>query len=185
VATRNGGRCTSPSRVEFSSSITSPSEATGKTFTPSTTAASGAFTAGKIRLAIPRVRASTAIDRIPGTGRSPPSRPSSPTSRKRRQIRRLQRPIRAQDADGNGQIEARALLLDIRRSQIDGDVGRRNQVSGVLHRRPHAVAALAHRRIRQTDGVKMVFFGNGSAEVYLDIDEVGIDAVDGCTEHFS
>jgi hypothetical protein len=44
----------------------------------------------------------------------------------------LQRSVGAQNAHGNGQIEARAFLLLVGRRQIDGDVGGRNQVAGVL-----------------------------------------------------
>jgi hypothetical protein len=94
------------------------------------------------------------------------------------QVVGVQRAIRAQDADGDGQIEARAFLLQVGRRQVDGDVRGRNQVAGVLDGRADAVAALAHGGVRQADGVEDVLFRNHAAIVHLDIDEVGVDSVD-------
>ena len=93
---------------------------------------------------------------MPGTGRTLPSRPSSPTRRKRLRSLTLQRAIGAQDADGDGQIEARAFFLEVGGREVDGDVRGRNEVAGVLDGGAHAVAALAHGGIGQADGVEVV-----------------------------
>ena len=82
ACTRNGGADNVPKLSAFSSSRTSFSVRTGKTSTPSTTAASRAFAAGTINLRIPWSRASTAIGSTPGTARTAPSKPSSPIIRK-------------------------------------------------------------------------------------------------------
>jgi hypothetical protein len=94
------------------------------------------------------------------------------------QVAHAQRAIRAQNADGDGQIEARAFLLEVGGRQVDGDVGGRNQIAGVLDGGPDAVASLEHRRIGEADGVEDVLLGNHAAVIDLDIDEVGVDAVD-------
>ncbi len=60
----------------------------------------------------------------------------------------------------------------------------RNQVAGVLDGGADAVAALAHGCIGQTDGVKVVLVGDHAAVIDFYIDEVGVDAVDGCAESF-
>jgi len=95
-----------------------------------------------------------------------------------------QRAVSAEDADGNGQVETRALLFHVGRRQVDGDEGGRNQIAGVLDGRAHAVAALAHRGVRQADGVEDILLHHCPAIVHLDIDEVGIDAVDSRAESF-
>ncbi len=73
------------------------------------------------------------------------------------QVLELQCTVSAENADRDGQIEARAFLLNVRRSEVDGDVRRRNRKAGVLDCRPHPVATLAHRRVRQPDGMEVVF----------------------------
>ncbi len=83
-----------------------------------------------------------------------------------------QRAVSAQDADGDGQVEARAFLLQVGGSQVDGDEGGRNQVAGVLDGGAHAVAALAHRGVGQAHGVEDVLVHHHAAIVDLDIDEV-------------
>ena len=68
-----------------------------------------------------------------------------------------QRAVCAQDADGDGQIEARAFLFQVGGSEIDGDEGGRNQVAGVLDGGADAVAAFAHGGVGQADGVEVIF----------------------------
>src|SRR5271157_4212790 len=93
------------------------------------------------------------------------------------QVGRGQCAISAQDADGDGQIEAGAFLFQVGGGQVDGDVGGRYQVTGVLNGGADAVAALAHRGVGQADGVEVVLVGDNAAVVHLDIDEVGVNSV--------
>jgi hypothetical protein len=60
----------------------------------------------------------------------------------------------------------------------------RNQVAGVLDGGADAVAALAHCGVGQADGVKVVLIGDHAAVVDFNIDEVGVDAVNGRAEGF-
>ena len=59
-----------------------------------------------------------------------------------------------------------------------------NQVAGVLDGGAYAVAAFAHGRIGQADGVKVVLIGDHAAVIDFYIDEVGVDAIDGRAEGF-
>ena len=92
----------------------------------------------------------------------------------------MQSAVRAQNADGDGQIEARAFFLEIGGRQVDGDVRGWNQVARVLDGGAHAVAALAHSGVGKADGVEVIFVSNHAAVVDLDVDEVGVDAIDSC-----
>ena len=56
-----------------------------------------------------------------------------------------------EDAERDRQIERRADLAHVGRREAHGDPLGRKRKPGVANRRPHAVAALAHRRIRQAD----------------------------------
>ena len=60
----------------------------------------------------------------------------------------------------------------------------RNQVAGVFDGGADAVAALAHGGVGQADGVEVVLLGDDAAVVDLDVNEVGVDAVDGRAEGF-
>ena len=95
-----------------------------------------------------------------------------------------QRAVGAEDADGDGQIEARAFFFDVGGREVDGDEGGRNQVAGVLDGGADAVAAFAHGGVGQADGVEVILVRDDAAVVDLDIDEVGIDAVDRGAESF-
>ena len=89
----------------------------------------------------------------------------------------VQRAITAQNSQCHGQIEAGAFFLDIGRRQVDGDVGGRNIVSGILQRGADALAALAHRGIGQANGVKVIFVGADAGDVNLNLDDIGINAI--------
>ncbi len=91
---------------------------------------------------------------MPGTARTLPSRPSSPTSRKRLDVVDAQRAVGAEDSEGDGKIEAGAFFFQVGGREVDGDEGGRNEVAGVLDGGAHAVAAFAHRRVGQADGVE-------------------------------
>ena len=93
---------------------------------------------------------------MPGTGRTPPSSPSSPTSRNRLRSSDLQCTVCAENSEGDGQIEAGAFFLEVGGGEVDGDVGGRNEIAGVLDGGAHAIAAFAHGGVGQADGVEVV-----------------------------
>ena len=100
------------------------------------------------------------------------------------EVVRAQRAIGAEDADGDGQVEAGAFFLEIGGREVDGDEGGRDVEAGVLDGGADAVAAFAHGGVGQADGVEVIFIGDHAAIVDFDVDEVGVDAVDGGAESF-
>ena len=123
-----------------------------------------------------------ATGNMPATARTLPSSPSSPTSRNGPKSSIAQRSVSTQDADRDGQVEAGALLLQIGGREIDGDEGGRNQVAGVFDGRAHPVAAFADGRVRKADGVEVVLIADYAAQIDFDVDQTGVDAVDGGAE---
>ncbi len=89
----------------------------------------------------------------------------------------MQRPIGPQYPNRNRQIESRTLFLQVRWSQVDRDPRRRNIEAGVLDRRPHPVATLPHRRIRQPHRAEYLFVQLDPGEVDFDIDDVCVDSI--------
>jgi hypothetical protein len=81
-----------------------------------------------------------------------------------------------QEAQGDGQVEGRALFLPVGRGQIDGDPLRLQVVAAVLESGPDALLALAHRGVRQAHGDEGREPG---ADVDLDLDGIGFDPVEG------
>ena len=110
--------------------------------------------------------------------------PQFADQQKAAQVVGTQRAIGAQDADGDGQVEARAFFFHVGRGQVDSDMGGRNQVTGVFDGSAHAIAALAHRGIRKAHGVEVILVADHAAIVHLDIDEAGVDAVDSRAKSF-
>ena len=84
---------------------------------------------------------------------------------------------RREDAERDRQIEGCAGLSHVGRRQIDRDAVGRKLEAGVADREPHALAALAHARIRQTDHREG---RNAERYVDLDVDRTGIHAEDRC-----
>ena len=82
-------------------------------------------------------------------------------------------PNRAEDAQGDGQIEARALFAKIGRREVYGDpiVGERE--ARIANRRADALAALADGRIRQADRREHRQTGR---HVHFDVNQNGFDA---------
>ena len=74
-----------------------------------------------------------------------------------------QRAVSAEDADGDGQIEAGAFFFEIGGREVDGDEGGRDQVAGVFDGGANAVAAFAHRGVGQADGVEVIFVRDDAA----------------------
>ena len=69
------------------------------------------------------------------------------------------------------------------RRQVDGDKRGRNHVAGVLDGGAHPVAALAHRGVGQAHGMEGILFRNRAAVIHLNVNDVGVDAVDSRAEH--
>jgi len=67
---------------------------------------------------------------------------------------------------------------------MDGDVRGRDVVAAVLERGADAVAAFADSCVGQADGVKVVLVALDAGAVDFDLNNVGIDAVDGGAESF-
>ena len=145
-------------------------------------AASRALTSGTMRRLIFRPRASMAMGSAPRTPRRPPSSDKFADKKRVGNLFLVQAAVGAQDAERHGQVEAGAFLADVGGRQVDGDVGGRNVVAAVLQRRADAVAAFAHRGVGQADGVKVVFVLLDAGDVDLDLNDVGVDAVDGGTQ---
>jgi hypothetical protein len=82
------------------------------------------------------------------------------------------------DSERHGQIEAGALFLNVGRGEVNSDVGRWNVVATILEGGADPVAAFAHGGVGQTDGVKVILVGLDTGAVHLDLNNVGIDAID-------
>ena len=91
--------------------------------------------------------------------------------------------VGAQNAERHRQVEAGAFLANVCRSQVDGGNGRRNVVAGVLQRRADTLAALAHRRVGQSNGDELALFIRlEMGDIDLNLDQVGVDAIHGRAE---
>jgi hypothetical protein len=122
---------------------------TPNTLTPSTTAASAAFSSGRIRFSMPFSRAQTAIERAPRTGRIAPSSDSSPHGKML--VEALECAHRAENRERHRQIEARAFLAHVRRRQVHRDRLAWIAETGIHQGGLDPLPALAHRRIRHAD----------------------------------
>ena len=69
----------------------------------------------------------------------------------------VQRAVCAENADGNGKVEAGAFLLDVGGREVDGDSGGRNVEAGVADGGAYAVARFAHGGVGQADGGELAF----------------------------
>ena len=96
----------------------------------------------------------------------------------------IQRTVGAEDAQRHRQVEARTFFLYIRGREVDGDLRGRNVVAAIAQRRTDALAALAHRRIGQPDGVEVVFRGANAGDIDLNFDDRRVYAVHGGAESF-
>ena len=92
--------------------------------------------------------------------------------------------VGSDDAKSHGQVESGAFFLDVGGSEVDGDVRGRDVVAAVLQRGADAVAAFAHGGIGQADGVEVVLIALDAGAVDFDLNDVGVDAVDGGAESF-
>ena len=62
---------------------------------------------------------------------------------------RIDDPAAGQQSQRDGQVVGGALLLEIRRGEVDGDAPAREAEAAVLQRRAHTLPGLLHRRVRQ------------------------------------
>src|SRR5712692_11992187 len=89
----------------------------------------------------------------------------------------VQSPVGTQDSERHGQVEARALLANVCRSEVNGDLSGRDVVAAVFQRRAYAVTALAHGRVGQADGVEVIFGSLDAGNINLNLNDAGIDAI--------
>ena len=75
-----------------------------------------------------------------------------------------------------GRVEARALLADVGRGEVDGDAAQWHLEAGVCEGGGNAVARLAYSGVRQADDDDERL---AVAVVDLDLDRVGGDSLDG------
>jgi len=97
-------------------------------------------------------------------------------------MRMLWPPARTDDTKRHREIEAGAFFADVGRSEIDRDVRGGDVVTAVAECGADTVAAFAHGRVGQADGVELIFGGLDAGYVDFDFDDVGIDAIDGGAE---
>ena len=104
----------------------------------------------------PDARAATAIGSAPRMGRRSPSRPSSPTTTVQPRAARARGELLAgdQDAECDGQVERRALLRNVGRSEVHGDAAEGQRVSSVGQRGGDPLLALTHRTLGKADRVE-------------------------------
>src|SRR5579863_4912297 len=86
------------------------------------------------------------------------------------------------DAEGHGQVESGTFFLDVSGGEIDGDLRGWDVVAAIFQRGADAVTALPDGGVGQADGVEMVLVGLDAGAVDLDLNDVGVDAVDGGAE---
>jgi len=87
--------------------------------------------------------------------------------------------VGTEDADGDGEVEAGALFLEVGGREVDGDAGGREVEAGVLNGRTDAVARLADSRVRESDSGEGLLLRLDAGKVDLYVDDVCVDAVDG------
>ena len=121
----------------------------GKTLSPSTTAASGALAAGTSRPSRFSAAACKAMARTPLRGRVSPVRASSPTMAIRTGPVEGDLSAAQEQSQGDGQVEAAGVLLQVGRGQVDDDPVDRAAITRVDDRALDPVRALAHGGLRQ------------------------------------
>ncbi len=92
-----------------------------------------------------------------------------------------------QHANGNGQIERRTFLADIRGSEVDDGFEPRQAQAGVFQGSLGALLAFAHGTVGKTYDVVPGFIGGGTqraAGVHFNGDGFGVDAMHGAGKGF-
>src|ERR1700761_5947639 len=88
---------------------------------------------------------------------------------------------RAENRSSHGQVEARALFTNVSRCEVDGYGFAGITEAGIEQRRLDALAALLHRSIGHTHRDEVPARAR-RIHVYLDIDQMRINALNGRTE---
>jgi hypothetical protein len=79
-------------------------------------------------------------------------------------------------AEGDGEVERRPRLADVRRRQVHGDAMRGELEAGIPDRAADAVATLTHARVGQPDHREG---RQAEGDIHLDVDREGLDSEDG------
>lgn len=83
---------------------------------------------------------------------------------------------KAEDRQGNRQVVAASLFLEIRRRQVDGDVADvRKLVAAVMDGGPNPLAAFLDCGVRQADNVVLLGLLSPERQVNLDVDDLRLD----------
>src|ERR1043166_294222 len=94
--------------------------------------------------------------------------------------------IRAENSERNRQVKTRAFLAHVSRREIDSHLLKRKEVAAVLNGRANAFARFAHGCVRQADNDDrrrgIIAFVTNRRQVYFDVDEIGVYAIDGGRE---
>ena len=96
-------------------------------------------------------------------------------------MRGIQLTGRGEDADGDGEVKVCALLAQVGRSEVDGDLARREIFAAVFESGTHALAALLDGSIGQPD---QFVAGQPALYVRLHLDGDSFEAGEGKTGHF-
>src|SRR6185295_4342673 len=86
-----------------------------------------------------------------------------------------------ENSKSNREIEPGPFLLDSCRSQIHGNFLGRKMETRILECRAHAISALPHRRIRETDDREL---WKPSANIDFHLDQMRIDTDECSAQHF-
>jgi hypothetical protein len=92
-----------------------------------------------------------------------------------------ERALATEQPERHGQIKRGSFLADVSGSEVDGYRLLRGKIEAAIpERRADALAALLYGKVRQADDVEIAL--EAWANVYLDLDEVGVDSKDRSAE---
>src|SRR6266850_4044272 len=109
--------------------------------------------------------------------RIPPSRENSPTNTQSSSLS-CSDPIGTQDTERHGEVEAGALLANVCRREVHGNVRRWDVVAAGAQRGADAILTLTDGGIRQADGMEVDFVQFYAGDVNFNFDDIGFDTVD-------
>ena len=143
---------------------------------PSTSAASARVRVRHEQAPVPRARARRARrSSVPRTGRSSPLSESSPHERAVLELLGRHLPAGGEQPDRDREVEARARLAHVRGREVHRQPLLREVEPRVEQRRPHALARLPDRPVRQAHEREG---GQPAPHVHLDGDLLGVDPVE-------
>ncbi len=127
----------------------------------------------------PARRAASAHASAPGTGRSRPSSASSPIAAWSRSRFGVDLPRRRQHRERDRDVEARALLAQVGRREVDGDSTERPFELGARDTAPDALLRLLARLVGKTDDRER---RHAALQVCLDLDRPCVESDEGMRE---